>query len=704
MPFPNAGSPLFSPPPMSAHRPSARARSSAKAPRLTRSGLQLGDRTVPLLSGALHYFRLARPRWRPALEALRALGLDMVETYVPWGVHELADGGFDFGRDDPSKDLAAFLDLAHELELLVFLRPGPNVNAELAYFGLPRRVVLDERNQARSARDKPLPLIAPPRMFPVPSYASRNLREQTEPWFQAVGAIVTPRRWPDGPVVLLQVDNEAAFYFRDAPYDGDYHPDALADFAVFLERRYRSVAALNRVYASEHTGFADVPAPRRFAAANAAQLVPYLDWVAFQESLLCDALSATRRQLADAGMSGLPVVHNLPMGDFGLPTSLAAIGERVDLVGLDYYHMRGGLEHVRRRTQRLSGSAPHPFAPELGVGAPPWFGARSDADSLFTSMTACAYGLRGVSLYMAVERDRWYGSPIDADGEARPHAETWRKLLSALRAVEHHRLRLRAQVALQLPREYAWLSRATHALGALSPSLLDLAGVSANAACRNDTFGFAQATQLAWEAWLARLDHALYEQQVPFVYVDGDADLGALPDLRVVIAPCFELCDPLRWQRLERFAASGGHVLFGPLAPALDLRMQAHDFSDASFAPFAARGPLALEDAYAAETLVHELIAAHALERPVIATPHPVAATLHVDEHDEPRALFVVQPAALDARAELRLQRPLALVDALSGERFRGSVLDVPMRAQSCRMLIVESGMQDGGKGGGDDR
>jgi beta-galactosidase len=665
---------------MSSHRPSARAR-AAKAPRLTRSGLQLGDRTVPLLSGAVHYFRLARPSWRPALEALRALGLHMVETYVPWGEHELADGRLDFGSEDPSKDLAAFLDLAHELELLVFLRPGPNVNAELAYFGLPRRIVLDERNQARSARGHALPMIAPPRMFPVPSYASRHFRSELDAWFQAVGAIVAPRRWPDGPVVLLQVDNEAAFYFRDAPYDSDYHPDALADFAAFLERRYRTLDSLNRVYASEHASFADVPAPRRFTATRATELVPHLDWVAFHEQLLCDALSAMRRQLADAGMSGLPVVHNLPMGELGLPTGVTALGERVDLVGLDYYHLRGALDHVRRRTQRLCGSAPHAFAPELGVGAPPWFAPRSDADSLMSAMTACAYGLRGMNLYMAVERDRWYGAPIDVDGEARPHAETWRKLLAALGRVEHHRLRLRAQVALIVPREYALLTRATHALGALSPSLLDLAGVPASSACRNDPFGFAQPIQLTWEAWLARVDHALYEQQVPFVYVDGDAELEALPDLRAVITPCFELCDPQRWRRLERFAARGGHVLVGP-----HLRMQPH-----AFAPIAGRAaPLALEDAYSAETLVRELALGLELERPVVANPYPVAATLHVDEHDRPRALFVVQPAALDTRAELRLPSALSLVDALSGERFAGSALDVPMRAQSCRMLIVE--------------
>lgn len=673
---------------MSAHRPSARAR-AAKTVRLTRGGLQLGERTVPLLSGAVHYFRLPRHSWRRALESLRDLGLSMVETYVPWCVHEVADGRLDFGNEDENKDLGAFLDLAHELGLLAFVRPGPNINAELLYFGLPRRVILDERNQARSPRGKPLPMIAPPRMFPVPSYASRHLRGQLDEWFRAVGAIVAPRRWPDGPVVLLQVDNEAAFYFRDAPYDGDYCPDALADFASFLERRYRSIDALNRVYRSEHATFAEVPAPQRFAASEAAQLPPYLDWMAFHESLLCDSLSVMRRQMAETGMTGVPVVHNLPMGDFGLPTGLASLGERVDLVGLDYYHVRGGLDHVRRRTLRLCGSAPYAFAPELGVGAPPWFAPRSDADSLHSTIAACAYGLRGVNLYMAVDRDRWYGAPIDADGEPRALAESWRKLLQALQHVEFHRLRRRAQVAVMVPREYAWLTRATHTLGSLSTSLLDLSGLPTSSACRNDSFGFAQPIQLAWEALIAGLDRALCEQQIPFIYVDGDAELDALPDLRVVLAPSYELADPQRWQRLERFAARGGRVVTGPLLPQLDLRMERCAFAEVGGAP------VQLQDAVACESLLRELQADLELERPCLVAPYPVNATVHVDERG-PRALFVVQPAALDERAQLRLPQALQLIDALSGERFAGKQIELPMRAQSARMLIVE--------GAGDDR
>ena len=42
--------------------------------------------------------------------------------------------------------------------------------------------------------------------------------------------MLEPLLYPAGPIVMLQVDNEGALYFRDGPYDQDYHPDAIALF------------------------------------------------------------------------------------------------------------------------------------------------------------------------------------------------------------------------------------------------------------------------------------------------------------------------------------------------------------------------------------------------------------------------------------------------------------------------------------------
>ena len=66
--------------------------------RLSPYGVELGGRAVPLLAGSVHYYHLARRYWRPALEELKSLGARLVDTYVPWGVHEKSAGKYDFGK------------------------------------------------------------------------------------------------------------------------------------------------------------------------------------------------------------------------------------------------------------------------------------------------------------------------------------------------------------------------------------------------------------------------------------------------------------------------------------------------------------------------------------------------------------------------------------------------------------------------------
>ena len=53
----------------------------------------LDGRPVRLLSGALHYFRVHEEQWDHRLAMLAAMGLNCVETYVPWNLHEPRAGG-----------------------------------------------------------------------------------------------------------------------------------------------------------------------------------------------------------------------------------------------------------------------------------------------------------------------------------------------------------------------------------------------------------------------------------------------------------------------------------------------------------------------------------------------------------------------------------------------------------------------------------
>ena len=58
---------------------------------------------IRILSGAMHYFRIMPERgaWRDRMIKLKAMGLNTIETYVAWNLHEPRPGRFVFsGRLD----------------------------------------------------------------------------------------------------------------------------------------------------------------------------------------------------------------------------------------------------------------------------------------------------------------------------------------------------------------------------------------------------------------------------------------------------------------------------------------------------------------------------------------------------------------------------------------------------------------------------
>ncbi|XP_075543398.1 beta-galactosidase-like [Dermacentor variabilis] len=94
----------------------------------------LAGESVRILSGSVHYFRTPRELWMERLTYARAAGLNTIDTFVEWSSHEPEEGRFDFHGQ---RDLVAFLEMAHNLSLMVILRPGPYIGAERDMGGLP---------------------------------------------------------------------------------------------------------------------------------------------------------------------------------------------------------------------------------------------------------------------------------------------------------------------------------------------------------------------------------------------------------------------------------------------------------------------------------------------------------------------------------------------------------------------------------------
>jgi beta-galactosidase len=662
--------------------------------RLSPHGLDLGDgQVLPLWAGAMHYWRHPPGEWRACLEAMRAMGLRLVDIYVPWGVHETAPGAYDFGERDPALDVAAFLELAHAIGLRCVLRPGPHINAELTFFGLPERIVWDERCQARTPGGHPVVLPIVPVAFPVPSYASDAFLEETSRWYRAVGKAVAHLRWPDGPIVLLQVDNEGALYFRDGQYDQDYHPDAIRAFRGFLQAKYRkSLPALRSAWQDETLAFDAVDPPRRFDARETRHLARHVDWAEFHEELLSTAMERMAAALVDAGLDGVPTTHNLPLGESATPLNPARM-TAIDLVGLDYYHRATPAEHwsiLRRTTElacRCEGRERPAFGAEVGAGFPPFFAPLDELDSMYALVCAMAYGLRGFNLYMAVERDRWIGAPIDPHGRPRPMAESYRRLLAALDRTAFHTLRRRAPVRLVVPRALRRLARATHAFGPLTPALFNVAGAGWRESVIERDFGLDAPPVIAAEAYLRAFERALHARGVPFAYAGGETVEHSTVGARWIVCASAGGLKPHLVDSLHAAADKGAIITMGPRAPELDGAMRPLkrpvDVSGFEIEP--------LDDVARADVLVGRRI--DELGLPTWPTdPIDAHVAVHEDERGVPRVVFVMNPTDRDLVVRVSLAGVGALEDALGGERVAraGGAFEVSVASRVARLMTVE--------------
>jgi len=666
----------------------------------------LGEQVLPLWAGAMHYWRHAPEHWGPCLDAMKAMGLRVVDTYVPWGVHEVGQGEFDFGARFARLDVGRFLRMCGERGLYVVARPGPHINAELTYFGLPERVVWDRACQARTPRDNPVVLPIVPVAFPVPSYASDAFHDETSLWFEAVGRELAPLQYPNGPIVMWQIDNEGALYFRDGPYDQDYHPDAVRLFRSFLREKYAGVQSLRDAWNDAVVTFATAEPPQRFDATKADELARHLDWMELHEHLLAQAMARFAKALESAGCAAVPTMHNLPLGEAATALNPGRIAQVVDLVGLDYYHPANPKHHmtILRRTAELAvrceGRRVPAYGAEVGAGFPPFFAPLDDKDSLYTLMSALAYGLRGFNLYMAVDRDRWIGAPIDEHGLPRKLADEYKALIAALDRVRFHTLVRRAPVRLVVPRAIRRLARATHAFGPVTPAFFNIAGAGPLESCLEDDLGLvgedgdAPAAPIAAESFVRVFERALLARGVPFAYTGGDALASSVEGAAWVVCTTVgglkrDVLDALRDARARGTAA----VTIGPVVPQRDGSMRLlerpHEVEGLELE--------SLEDPARADALVARYVSELGLPTYPV-DPAGVFVTLHEDEAGVPRVAFVMNPDAETVLATVGLgPKARALVDLLPRGREParielqrgGFVVEVPPR--TVRMFTVET-------------
>lgn len=174
------------------------ASSSAPGPVLThpRGTLLRAGRPHRVLAGSLHYFRVHPGQWADRLERVAAMGLNTVDTYVPWNFHEPRPGRYRFTG---GHDVERFVRTAQETGLDVIVRPGPYICAEWDNGGLPVWLTGRPGMRLRSSH---------------PPYLAEVGR-----WFdELIPRLAALQAGRGGPVVAVQIENEYGSYGDDRGY------------------------------------------------------------------------------------------------------------------------------------------------------------------------------------------------------------------------------------------------------------------------------------------------------------------------------------------------------------------------------------------------------------------------------------------------------------------------------------------------------
>ncbi|CAH0514779.1 unnamed protein product [Peronospora belbahrii] len=153
-------------------------------------GFEIDGRQTLLLGGSIHYPRSTPGQWEQLLRDAKRDGLNHIEMYVFWNLHEQKRGVFNL---EGNANITRFYELAAKVGLFLHVRFGPYVCAEWSNGGLPVWLNFISGMKVRSSN------------APWQSEMERFVRymvDLSRPFLAENG----------GPIIMAQIENEFAWH------------------------------------------------------------------------------------------------------------------------------------------------------------------------------------------------------------------------------------------------------------------------------------------------------------------------------------------------------------------------------------------------------------------------------------------------------------------------------------------------------------
>ena len=302
--------------------------------------IKIHGETRFLVTAEFPYYRLSPKVWSERLDLVKAVGINIVTFYIPWNIHELLPGKFDFeGRIREQNNLNLFLSLLREREMYAIVKPGPFICAEVRHGGIPDWVTSLHPDVVMRSSDGDIVRFRQDGS-PLPAYLNPDYVSLVKSWYDVLSkTVIVPNQYPNGPIIAVQIENEIPYSTSELanPFSWGYSTSTVSLYRKWLKEKYHDIAQYNSQHIPRIADFKFIEPPTnsRWHLSSAKAWLTYQDWVEFKSFYVTKVLRIYSSILRNSGVT-LPFYHNILMLDDESPVNYNEM-RRVIYIGPNYW-------------------------------------------------------------------------------------------------------------------------------------------------------------------------------------------------------------------------------------------------------------------------------------------------------------------------------------------------------------------------------